>query len=86
MAQWVLLLQEFTFIIHVHPSRCHANADHLSRISDELGYKQVDDDFLDAHLFNVDVTHPEYAEIIHYLDKSTFPENFSNKQKQQLVY
>jgi transposase InsO family protein len=58
----------------------------LSRISDKLGYEPIDDDFRDAHLFNVDVIHPEYVDIIHYLDKGTFPENCSKKQKQRLVY
>jgi hypothetical protein len=58
----------------------------LSRISDKLGYEPIDDDFLDAHLFNVDVIHPEYADIIHYLDKGIFPEAYSEKQKQRLVY
>ena len=58
----------------------------MSHISNELGYEPVDDDFPDVHIFNVDVIHLEYADIIHYLDKGTFLEACSEKQKQWLVY
>jgi hypothetical protein len=67
------LLQEFNFTIQVRPGKHHANADHLSQISDELGFEPIDDEFSDAQLFNVDVIHPKYADIIYYLDKRIFP-------------
>jgi hypothetical protein len=73
VARWVLLLKEFNFTIQVRPGKHHANADHLSRISYELSFEPIDDEFLDAQLFNIDVIHPEYVDIIYYLDKGIFP-------------
>ena len=55
IARWVLLLQEFTFTIHVRPGKKHANANHLSRLTDDLGTIPIPDSFPDADLFAVDV-------------------------------
>jgi hypothetical protein len=86
VARWVLLLQEFNFTIQVRPRKHYANADRLSRISDELGFEPIDDEFPDAQLFNVDIIHLEYADIIYYLDKGIFPLDCNDKQKRRLVY
>jgi hypothetical protein len=80
------LLQEFNFTIQVRPGKHHAIADHLFQISDELGFEPIDDEFPDAQLFNVDIIHPEYANIIYYLDKGIFPPNCNDKQIRRLVY
>ena len=79
VARWVLLLQEFNFIIQIRPRKHHANADHLLQILDELGFELIDDEFPDTQLFNVDVTHPEYADRIYYLDKRIFPQGCNDK-------
>ena len=55
IAMWVLLLQEFTFTIHVRPCKKHANADHLSWLTNELDGDPIPDSFLDVDLFVVDV-------------------------------
>jgi hypothetical protein len=86
IARWVLLLQEFNFTIQVRPGKSHANADHLSRLSDALGTEPIDDSFPDADLFFIDKVSPEYAEIINYLQTNTFPEGLSKKQQQRLIF
>ena len=85
IARWVLLLQEFQFTIEVRPGKQHANADHLSRLTNELGDKPIPDALPDAELFAVDVITEEYAEIIHYLTKQTFPSTFTETMKKQLI-
>ena len=55
IARWVLLLQEFDFVIQVRPGKHHANADHLSRISNDLNIEPIDDNLPDAQLFEVDI-------------------------------
>ena len=55
IARWVLLLQEFDFIINVRLGKSHTNADFLSRVSEQVNPESIDDAFPDAHLFNVDI-------------------------------
>ena len=55
IARWVLLLQEFDFTIEVRLGKKHANADHLSWLTDSLGMESIEDALLDAKLFVVDV-------------------------------
>jgi len=86
IARWVLLLQEFNFDIQVRPGKHHTNADHLSRISNDLSIDPIDDNFPDAQLFQVDIVSFEYAEIIHYLLTGEFPSEYSTKQKNRLIY
>jgi hypothetical protein len=52
IARWILLLQEFNFTINVRPNKIHANADFLLQISEEINAESIDDNFLDARLFN----------------------------------
>jgi len=79
-------LQEFNFTIQVRLGKSHANADHLSRINQELGSEPIDDEFPDAALFQVEVIPMEYADIIHFLSKGQFPVDYTKKQKKKLVY
>ena len=85
-ARWMLLLQEFTFTIHVRLGKKHANADHLSRLTNELGGNPIPDSFPDANLFVVNVISKDYADLIQYLTHHTFPPHFTNKMKIQLVH
>jgi hypothetical protein len=86
IARWVLLLQEFNFTIQVRPGKRHANADHLSRLSEELGHEPIDDNLPDANLFQVDIISKEYADILHYLSTNQFPLDYNEKQKRRLMY
>ena len=60
--------------------------DFLSWVSEQVNPESIDDAFLDAYLFNVDVIPPEYADVIYYLTKGAFLADFSDKQKQRLVF
>ena len=82
----MLLLQEFSFTIHVQPGKKHANVDHLSQLTKELGGDPIPDSFPDADLFVVNVISEEYADLIQYLTHHTFPPHFIDKMKTQLVH
>ena len=86
IARWVLLLQEFNFTIHVRPGKKHANADHLSRLTNELGGDPILDSFPDVDLFIVDIISKKYADLIQNLIHQTLPPHFTNKMKTQLVH
>jgi hypothetical protein len=86
IARWVLLLQEFNFLVNVRPGKRHANADFLSQISEEVDPESINDNFPDAHLFNVEIIPAEYVDVIHYLSTSTFPQEYNDKQKQRLAH
>ena len=79
-------MQEFDFTIDVRPGKKHANADFLSRISEEVNLKSINDNFPDAHLFNVEIILAEYVDVIHYLSTSTFSTDYNDKQKQRLAH
>ena len=66
--------------------KSHANANFLSRISEEVNLESIDDAFSNAHLFNFDIIPSEYADVIYYLTIGTFLTNYSDKQKQRLVF
>ena len=63
----------------------NAGPDHLSRI--EIGEEptNIDDVFLDAQLFRVDITDDHYTRIIQFLATGVTPEDMSTSQKKQLV-
>jgi hypothetical protein len=86
IACWVLLLQEFNFVVNVRPGKRHANADFLSRISEKVNPESINDSFPDAHLFNIEIIPAEYANVIHYLSTSTFSLEYNDKQKQRLAH
>ena len=73
ITRWVLLLQEFDFDVDVRPRKKHANADFLSQLSKEVNSTSIDDSLPNAHLFNVDVIHVEYADVLYYQKNNTFP-------------
>ena len=61
--RWLLLLQEFTFKIIVRPRKKHVSADHLSRIKTREPADGVNDDFPDAHLFQIAIILEWYKSI-----------------------
>ena len=86
IARWVLLLQEFDFNVDVRPGKKHANADFLSRLSKDINPTSIDDSLPDAHLFNIDIIPAKYADVLYYLKNNTFPLEYTDKQKQRLIY
>ena len=55
-------------------------------MSEEVNLESINDNFPDAHLFNVEIIPIEYADAIYYLSTSTFPSDYNDKQKQRLVH
>jgi hypothetical protein len=87
LARWVLLLQEFNFIIVVRPGKSHGNADHISRLEPLLQsqLEPLNDQLPDADLFDVDVIQPEYAEIINFLQTNRMLEAYTHAQVKSLL-
>lgn len=73
VSRWLILLQEFSFKIIVFPRKSHLIADQLSRIkSGEVPGSGVNEDFPDAHLFQIVVLPQWYEGIEQYLSIATF--------------
>ena len=53
LARWMLLLQEFNFIIRHRPRTQHAIGDFLSRLDNGDNVAKDDDDFPDADILRV---------------------------------
>ena len=56
LARWILLLQEFDFVIQHRPGTQHAIADFLSRVDNGDNALRQDDDFPDADILWVATT------------------------------
>ena len=63
----MLLLEEFDYTVEYKPGRLHLQADHLSRLSDEVGTSPIDDRFIDDNLFLVTSTPDWYVGIVEFL-------------------
>ena len=70
LIKWVLLLQEFDLEIKDKKGSDNVIADHLSRlektIEEEKG-SELEENFLDEHLFLLSVQTPWYAYVVNYL-------------------
>jgi hypothetical protein len=53
LARWVLLLSKFDYTVEYKPGKTQLQADHLSRLSEDLGHSKIDDELPDAQLFAV---------------------------------
>ena len=87
LARWVLLLQEFNFIVVVCPGKFHGHADHLSRLQ-PIGLTNtvpLDDNLPNVDLFEVDVFFLEYVEILTYLETNQTLAGYSPLQVQALI-
>ena len=73
--RWLLLFQEFDFEIIVKLGGLNVGPNHLSRIEIGEDPTNIDDGFLDAHLFQVDFTDDHYAPIIPFLETGVGPED-----------
>jgi hypothetical protein len=63
----------------VRPNKSYGNADHISWLEPLPGSQlaPLNDQLLDADLFEVDVIHAEYAEIINFLQTNRMPEEYT---------
>ena len=73
IAKWILLLQEFNFVVNISLGKLHSNEDFLLHLNDDINPKSINESFFDAHITDVkdgidvvDVISPKYADDIHY--------------------
>jgi hypothetical protein len=62
----------------------HKQANQLSRISDKLGTKDIDDELLDADLFLVSVTPEWYGHIAEFLSTQKMPPELGKVKRRKV--
>jgi hypothetical protein len=85
ICRWLLLFQEFEFEVIVKLGKLNAGPDHLLRVTNGEEPMNLEDNFLDAHLFSVHIVDDYFTEIIQYLSKGTALEEYTTVQKKNLV-
>jgi hypothetical protein len=58
------LFQEFDFEVIVKPRKLNVGPDHLSRVTNGEEPINLEDNFLDAHLFSLQVANEYFVDII----------------------
>ena len=84
LARWVLLLEEFDYTVEYKPGRLHLQADHLSRLSDEVGTSPIDDRFIEDNLFLVTSTLDWYAGIVEFLTTQRLPAEWTKEDMRKV--
>jgi hypothetical protein len=64
ICRWLLLFQEFDFEVIVKPGKLNVGLDHLSWVTNGEEPTRLEDNFLDAQLFSVQITNDHFTEII----------------------
>jgi hypothetical protein len=85
ICRWLLLFQEFDFEVIVKPGKLNAGLDHLSRVTNGEAPMNLEDNFLDAQLFSVQIVDDYFTEIIQYLSTGTALQKHTTVQKKNLV-
>jgi hypothetical protein len=85
ICRWLLLFQEFDFEVVVKPGRLNAGPDHLSRITNGEEPSNLEDHFLDAQLFSVQIIDEYFVDIIEFLSIGFSPKEYNTMQKKNLV-
>ena len=85
ICRWFLLFQEFDFEIVVKSRQLNASPNHLSHIVNGEEPTNIDDGFLNAQLFRVEVADDHYAPIVQFLSTGVTAIDMSISQKKQLV-
>ena len=80
LARWMLLLQEFDFLIIHTPGKEHAIADFLSRVESGEPPQGIPDQLLDADLFEVQglVSDSWYDQLLMFLTDGVLPYRFTS--------
>jgi hypothetical protein len=71
------LFQEFDFEVIVKPRKLNRRTDHLSRITNGEEHMNLEETFLNAQLFSVQIADEYFADIIQYLSIWTVPHEFN---------
>jgi hypothetical protein len=73
ICRWLLLFQEFDFEVIIKPGKLNAGPDQLSRVTNGEEPTNLEDNFLDAQLFSIQIVGDYFTEIIQYLSIGTTP-------------
>ena len=84
LARWVLLLEEFDYTVEYKPGKMHLQADHLSRLSEEMGTSPLDDKFIDENLFLVTSSTDWYASIVEFLTTRRLPAEWTKDERRKV--
>jgi hypothetical protein len=63
----------------------NARTDHFPRVTNCEEPTNLEDTFLDAHLFSVQIVDYYFSEIIEYLSIGSVPQEFNTTQRKNLV-
>jgi hypothetical protein len=77
ICRWLLLFQEFDFEVIVKPGNLNVRPDHLSRVSNGQELTNLEDNFLNAQLFSVQIANDYFTKIIQYLSIGTAPQEYT---------
>ena len=85
LIRWVLLLQEFDLEIKDKKAIENLVVDHLSRLEGPRDEVQVNDDFPDEQLLEIEDTKPTpwFSDYVNYLVAKVIPPEFSYQQKKR---
>ena len=87
MARWMLILQEFDFVIQHTPGNENAVADFLSRLEEPGTDQGVADDLPDAALFSLTSKQENdwYEQMRNFIMDYSFPQQWSKDRKRRLA-
>ena len=87
MARWMLILQEFDFVIQHTPGKENAVADFLSRLEEPGTDQGVADDLPDAALFSLTSAQEDdwYEQMRNFIMDYSFPHQWSRDKKRRLA-
>jgi hypothetical protein len=71
--RWLLLFQEFHFEVIFKSGKLNAGPDHLSRVTNREEPTILEDIFMDAQLFLVNIVDEYFVDIIQYLSTGIAP-------------
>ena len=77
--------EEFDYTVEYKPDRIYLQANHLSRLLDEMRKNAVDDRFVDDNLFVVTAKPDWYADIVKFLTTQKLPEDWRNEERRVRV-
>ncbi|XP_075504544.1 uncharacterized protein LOC142541982 [Primulina tabacum] len=88
LIRWILLLQEFDFEVKDKKGCQNQVADHLSRLELEERTEGgvINGSFPDEQLFEVNVTHPWFAEIANFLAAGELPLDLTYHQRKKFLH
>ena len=86
LARWILLLEEFDYIVVYKARRMHLQADHLSRLLDEAGSSPVDDSLRDDNIFLVTAKADWYSSIVEFLTTQQLTGELTREERRKAQF